>query len=66
MRNLIKYTIGLPFLVITTLLLIFVELIYTIINYGIVNSLRYIFLGEYEVYESLMIFDIKRIWKPLK
>lgn len=64
-KNIIKYTIGLPILLIFTITLLFVEFIHILCAYLIVAPCRFILTGEFEKEELLFFDDIIQFWEPI-
>ena len=65
LRNIVKYTLGLPVLLIYTILCLFIELCHFVIQNIIVNSCSYILTGKGQYEDALFLQDISNVWKPI-
>jgi len=65
MKNLIKYTLGLPILLVFSLFFLLMILIIILVNYLIVEPCRFVLRGYCEPVDCLFLENLVNIWKPI-
>jgi len=65
MKNIIKYTIGLPIILVFVAVFLFLEFMHLFIAYFIVVPCRFVLIGKFEKEELLFWDVVTLICKPI-